>query len=97
MSYDIDTEAIRRVARRIGSIASSVQDLSTDDIPAIERGLDGNFEGEAAKALEAVLVDLKKDVKGMGAGLKAIQNALIDYAKRLDEADEKAAKMIANN
>ena len=94
MSYDIDTEAIRRVARRIGSIATSVQDLSTDDIPAIERSLDGNFEGEAAKALEEVLFDLKKDVKSMGNGLKSIQKDLLAYAKRVDEADEKAAQMI---
>ena len=77
MSYDIDTEAIRRVARKIGSIATSVQDLSSDDIPAIERSLDGNFEGEAAKPLEEVLADLRKDVKGMGNGLKAIQQELL--------------------
>ena len=96
MSYDIDTEAIRRVARKIGSIAASVQDLSTDDIPAIERGLDGNFEGEAAQALEEVLGDLKKDVRGMGNGLKAIQKELLAYARRVDEADEKAAQLIAS-
>ena len=97
MSYDIDTEAIRRVARKIGSIATSVQDLSTDDIPTIERSLDGYFEGEAAKALEEVLGDLKKDVKGMGNGLKAIQRELLAYAKRVDEADEKAAQLISSN
>jgi len=96
MSYDIDTEAIRRVARKIGSIATSVQDLSSDDIPAIERSLDGNFEGEAAKALEEVLADLRKDVKGMGNGLKAIQQELLAYARRVDEADEKAAQLIGS-
>ena len=96
MSYDIDTEAIRRVARKIGSIATSVQDISTDDIPAIERSLDGNFEGEAAKALEEVLGDLQRDVRGMGNGLKAIQKELLAYAKRVDEADEKAAQLISS-
>ena len=96
MSYDIDTDAIRRVARKIGNIAASVQDLSSDDIPAIERSLDGNFEGEAANALEDVLADLKKDVKGMSNGLKAIQRELLAYAKRVDEADEKASQLIGS-
>ena len=96
MSHDIDTEAIRRAARKIGNIATSVQDLSTDDIPAIKRGLDGNFEGEAAQALDDVLGDLKKDVRSMGNGLKAIQKELLAYAKRVDEADEKAAQLIGS-
>ena len=52
---------------------------------------------EAAKALEEVLGDLKKDVKGMGNGLKAIQRELLAYAKRVDEADEKAAQLISSN
>ena len=97
MGYDIDTDEIRRAARKIGNIADSVQDLSTDDIPAIEHGLDGNFEGEAAKALEEVLADLKKDVKSLSSGLKAIQRELLAYAKRVDDADAKAAQLIGSN
>lgn len=96
MGYDIDTDAIRRVAKQIGGIATSVQDLSTADIPAIERGLQGNFEGQAAQALDEVLGDLKKDVQGIGNGLRAIQKELIAYAKEVDEADERAAKMIGS-
>lgn len=95
MGYDIDTGEIRRIARQIKAIAGSVGELSAADIPAIQQGLEGSFEGEAAKALEEALLTLRSDVGRLSGGLNGIQQELMAYAARIDAADEAAARAIA--
>lgn len=94
MSNEIDTARIRRTARQIRSIAAAVGEIAADNLGALQKGVEGNFEGEAAQALREKLDELRGDVEGVRGGLNAVCRELLAYAARLDEADREAARMI---
>ena len=95
MTYD--TAEIRRVARRVGSVASEVGSIASSDVGAAINMIPGNFEGEAATVLQEELSDFRGDLKKLQAGLKKISAELIAYAERLEEADRQAEAYIKSN
>ena len=95
MTYD--TAEIRRVARRVGNVASEVGSIATADVGAALNMIPGNFEGEAATVLQEELTDFRGDLKKLQNGLKKISNELLAYARRLEEADRAAATYIKSN
>lgn len=91
---DHDTQQIRSAARRIGSVASSVKSISSKDLGDISNSIPPYFKGEAADALQSIVLDLIKDMNGLSEGLRSIQDTLNSYAAALDRADAEAAKAI---
>lgn len=77
---EIDTGTPRSAARKIGGAAAWIDEISADVIPAMERGLESDFSGEAAREL--------------GDGLAAIKKDLLAYAEQVEEADRRAKRAI---
>ena len=94
MSFEVDTAEVRRAAKEIREIADNVKRLSSQDVRRMQSSVEENLEGETATALTEVLALLASDIKKISSGLDAIQEALYDYAERVEEADEEAEKMI---
>lgn len=94
MGYEVDTSEVRKAAKEIRGIASEVKQLSSQNVKKMQSSVEENLEGETAAALTEVLNELSKDISKIGAGLDAIQNALYDYAERVEEADREAEKII---
>jgi len=89
----VDTDEIFEAARKISSVASDVSSTSST-VSRINGSLIGNFEGEAAEVLKTQLSDLNSDLRQLRSGLQSISDALKQYARRIQEADEAAASEI---
>lgn len=92
MKYD--TNEIRRAARQVGAAAEDLDSAASRDLARMISMLPGNFEGEAATALNEELNDLKSDMLALTRGLESIRAELLSYAKRLEDADRAAAQFI---
>ncbi|MBP3522970.1 MAG: WXG100 family type VII secretion target [Clostridia bacterium] len=97
MGFEVDTREVRRAAREIKRIAGSVRELSDQSVAQMQISVADNLEGETADAIAEVLTDLNMDIRKISAGLSDVQKALLDYAKRVEEADEEAKKTIESN
>ncbi len=91
---EIDTGALRSAARKIGGAAAWIEEISADVIPAMERGLESDFSGEAAQALAENLDEIKKEARDLGDGLAAIKKDLLAYVEQVEEADRRAKRAI---
>lgn len=94
MAFEVDTREVRRAAGEIKRIANSVKELSDHNVAQMQHSVADNLEGETAEAIAEVLSDLNSDIRKISAGLNDVQKALLEYARRVDEADEKAEKTI---
>ena len=94
MSFEVDTHEVRRAAKEIKKIADSVSQLSTQNVRRMQNTVEDNLAGETAMALSEVLALLSADIKKISSGLDAIQDALYDYAERVEEADREAKEKI---
>lgn len=97
MGFEVDTREVRRAAREIKRIAGNVKELSEQSVAKMQSSVADNLEGETADAIAEVLADLNMDIRKISAGLSDVQKALLDYAKRVEEADEEAKKTIESN
>lgn len=91
-----DTRQIRSAARRIGTVAASVKDISSSDLRSISNSIPNNFQGESAEALQEAVSNLIDDLNQMSIGLNNIKASLLSYANDLDKADAEAAQAINN-
>lgn len=94
MSIEVDTREVRRAAQEIRRVAGSVMELSERNVASMQGDVAEYMEGETADALLEVLNQLSADIQKVATGLFEVQRALEAYAKRIDEADEKAKRMI---
>ncbi|MGN0996875.1 MAG: WXG100 family type VII secretion target [Candidatus Ventricola sp.] len=97
MSVKVDTSEVRRAAREVKRIAGNVRELSDQRVAKMRTTVSENLEGETAEAIAGVLADLSSDIRTISAGLKDVQAALLEYAQRVDEADEAAERLINSN
>jgi len=97
MGFEVDTSEVRRAAKEIKRIAESVSVLSSQNVNRMQSSVSQNLEGETADAIAEVLSDLSVDIRRISAALSDVQEALIDYAERIEEADEKAKREIEAN
>ena len=95
MGTEYDSVKIRRLAGQIGGIADAVFEVRDQSLKSIQREIPTNFRGEAANALQDATEDLSADVNALGQELRAIRNALIALAQRVEEADRQA-KLVIN-
>ncbi len=91
---DYNTSEIRRVARQISSVASSVRSLSDDDIKRMRQSVDGQLSGKAADGLSGELSEMSGDINSLATSLSSIASELKRYAARLDAADAAAKRTI---
>ena len=56
-----DTQEMRATARRISGIANDINQVGRSKVPQILGEMPGNFEGDAARALEEQLMSLRSD------------------------------------
>ncbi len=94
MSFEYNSEEVRRVAKEIERIAQNVKKLSTDNVKKMRGTVQDSLKGDAANALEDVLTDLSSDINKIGNGLDGLYKALMEYARRAELADLAAKKAI---
>ena len=97
MGFEVDTSEVRRAAKEIKKIAENVGALSSQNVNRMQNSVSENLEGETADAITEVLGDLSSDIRRISAALNDVQEALIDYAERIEEADREAKRQIEAN
>lgn len=93
-NYEVNTDEVRRVAKEIREIAASVKQLSSRNVRTMRNNVKDNLEGETAEALNDVLAELSSDINLIGNGLDDIQQELMRYVRRVEEADRRAKELI---
>lgn len=93
---DYDTSAIRAAARKLDNIASSLESTRKSKINAVQSSING-LKGDTIKAIDDASDELSAELNSIRKGFANCADALYDFARRLDEADEKAKAMIGNN
>ena len=87
---DYDSRAVREAARRLTGCVRSLSEGTRSRIATVNSELPSNLEGEAAKALEARMGDLRGDVNAIINTINALVRALNKYA---DELERTAARL----
>lgn len=90
----LDSYEVRRAANQVGQIARDVSRLATSNVRSMQDSVEENLRGEAANALDEVLGDLSGDIRKISAGLDNIQRALLELARRAEEAEREAEQVI---
>ena len=93
-NFKIDTDEIRRIARKISSIESDVRSCSDNNVRSMHAEVETNMKGEAANALLEMFDDLSGDIKKIANSLKTVKNALEAYAKEVERVDKELADKI---
>ena len=96
MSTEYDSAKIRCLAAQLGRTASAVNDVRQTSLQRITHEMAGNFQGEAADALELSVSELMADVTTLSTRIGEISKALYALAVRVDEADAKAKQIISS-
>ena len=94
ISYNYDTAAIRREARKLKSCYERLADSAVPRVNGVRAKLEGEFEGRAAAALDSRLLQMWAEVKGLSTEIKGLYTALMRYADALEEADERMARLM---
>ena len=94
MDYQVNTEEVRRAARELRAVEEEVRNLSSQNVRTMQAGVQESMEGETAEALNKILEELSADISKISSGIDAVRRALLDYAQRVEEADEKIQKLI---
>ena len=97
MSTEFDTTKIRRLAAQLGRTAASVDQVRQTSLQRAKQEMPSNFKGQAADALDTSIMELMGDVRRLSSQISGISSALYALARRVDEADAKAAKLIHSN
>ncbi|MBQ4159006.1 MAG: WXG100 family type VII secretion target [Clostridia bacterium] len=95
VSYDYDTAAIRREARKVKSCASKIEDTAMRRLSSTRLAIDGEFIGQTADALDDSLSKMQKKLKSLNSDLNSLYSALMRYADSLEEADERVSKLFS--
>lgn len=96
-TYDYDSAAVIREARKFKRCYEA---LDADALPNMERAraqLEGNFEGQAAAALEARLSEMLNEIRTLRGSCSGMYSALMDFAEALERADEQVAQLMGGN
>lgn len=94
-SYDYDTAAIRAQARQIRACREKLAETATPRLRTVQSTLEGNFIGRAAEALNERLESSRQELKRLEGELDMLCSSLNSYANALEEADRRAAQIMA--
>jgi len=95
VSYDYDTGAIRREAKRIGECSRHIESSAFQRVKEARARLEGNFVGRTADALDESLDLTEEKLKALNAGLKGLYTALMRFADELEKADAEVARLLS--
>lgn len=93
----IDTDEIRAIMKKVGSISEEVRSLSKTNVSSMKGTVESNLKGETADELLATLGDLSGDIAKIANGLDAVKKALAAYVKAIEKADQQLSKTINGN
>jgi uncharacterized protein YukE len=94
VSYDYDTAAIRREAHKILQCRNYLVSDAMPCVKNVRARLDGNFEGQAADALEESLGKEQARLRTLGDDLSGLYSALMRFADALERADQQVADLM---
>lgn len=92
---EYDTAAIRRAARNLEKIASTVNSIRRNDLTKVTGAADV-MTGDTITAIDRSVSSIGEDLNSVRSGLESCADALYAFAKRLDEADEKAKTLVSS-
>lgn len=93
-SYNYDTKAIRKQAREVKQYADMLSNSAVAKLDRTVNGLQGNFEGAAADALDKNLKETRRQVITLKNEINNLSSALNRYANALEEADRRAQQLM---
>lgn len=96
-SYEYDTAAIRAQARQIRACRNKLAQTATPRIRTVQDTLDGEFIGLAADALNERLEKAHREMKLLEGELDLLYSGMMRYADALEEADRRAAQVMAGD
>ena len=94
MSTEYDSTKIRRLAAQLERTSVAVNNVKQTSLRSARQEMTGNFQGEAAEALEQSISELTDDVTTLASHLGSISKALFRLAAQVEAADEKAKALI---
>ena len=94
MSNNVDTYEVRKAAKQLKQIVSSLRALNTSDISSMRNALKEHAAGDTANAISDVIDELGRDIDTIEKALNHIQARLECYASEVEEADRRAAEAI---
>ncbi len=89
-----DTSEIRRAARIIKSSQERLHGSTVTKLRGVQSSLNGEFQGEAADALNTRLKKMDTDARRIEEKLEGMYSVLMRFAQRLDETDQKISTSI---
>lgn len=93
VSYTYDTAAIRRTANQIKGCGSVIEHTALSKVKNARSRLEDNFKGRTADALDESLVQMLKQLRTLNDDLRGLSATLSGFADRLEEADERVARL----
>ena len=96
-SYEYDTAAICAQARQIRACRNKLAQTATPRIRTVQDTLDGEFIGLAADALNERLEKAHREMKLLEGELDLLYSGMMRYADALEEADRRAAQVMAGD
>lgn len=94
ISYNYDTAAIRREAKKLKSCYDRLNDSALPRVKGIQSRLEGSFEGRTADALNTRLKGLRTEMAALSGEINGLYAALMNYANALEEADERLVRLM---
>ena len=94
ISYNYDTTAIRREARKLKSCYERLTDSAMPRVNGARSKLDGNFMGRTADALDESLARTQTQLKALSRDINGLYAALMRFADALEEADDRVAQLM---
>jgi len=96
LSYDYDSAAVRREARKIKACRDRIESAALPRIKDARSALDDTFKGRTADALDNSLDQAQSKLKALYSELNGLYSALMHYADAIEEADEKVSRLFRN-
>lgn len=91
---EYDTTAIRREANKLKSCYNQIDSAALDRVKKASGFVERDLRGGAADALAESLAQTAAQIKTLREDLRVTYQALFRFADALEEADEKAAKLM---
>ena len=95
MQYD--TRIARRTANNLQTLSDDLRQMSGTRVNRMRERAGDALVGEAGTALQEELAALDARAADISGGLSQIANALNEYARKLEELDQRAKTLIGKN
>lgn len=93
VSYDYDTAAIRRTAKKIKGCSGVIENSALPKVKSARAGLEDNFMGRTADALDESLIRMQNQLRTLNDDLRGLSAALSVFADRLEATDDRMSRL----